>query len=375
MSLDASDSAVPQIAGTAAPRISWVPPAGGFAGLSMLNGLLRILTLGVYHFWGKTEVRQRIWSAVRIDGEPLEYRGTGGELFRGFLVVFFLILLPMGLASFGSSLFLPTTWQGVYQMAFWGMLFLLSGIGIHRARRSRLSRTRWRGIRGGLTGRSRSFAWTYLWTVLLVPLTLGWIVPWREVRLHRALFNETYFGDNSFTFTGVAGPLYKRFWLVWLSSFLLAIIAMVAIFGIIGLGMQGAPSGANAPRAMPQLSGGKIAAIVAIVLGSLLAFAMIRAWYSAGMLNYFAAHTRLQGTGFTLKATAPSLVWLAASNFLIRVFSLGFLSAITEARSMRHMVDRLSCDGAIVWEKIAQNPDALLKRGEGLAEAFNVDAF
>ena len=124
MSLDASDSAVPQIAGTAAPRISWVPPAGGFAGLSMLNGLLRILTLGVYHFWGKTEVRQRIWSAVRIDGEPLEYRGTGGELFRGFLVVFFLILLPMGLASFGSSLFLPTTWQGVYQMAFWGMLFL-----------------------------------------------------------------------------------------------------------------------------------------------------------------------------------------------------------------------------------------------------------
>jgi len=68
MSLDASDSAVPQIAGTAAPRISWVPPAGGFAGLSMLNGLLRILTLGVYHFWGKTEVRQRIWSAVRIDG-------------------------------------------------------------------------------------------------------------------------------------------------------------------------------------------------------------------------------------------------------------------------------------------------------------------
>ena len=36
-------------------------------GGTLLNGLLRILTLGVYHFWGKTEVRQRIWSAVRID--------------------------------------------------------------------------------------------------------------------------------------------------------------------------------------------------------------------------------------------------------------------------------------------------------------------
>jgi uncharacterized membrane protein YjgN (DUF898 family) len=349
-----------------------VPPPGGFAGLSLLNGLLRILTLGVYHFWGKTEVRQRIWSAVRIDGEPLEYRGTGGELFRGFLIVFFLILLPMGLVGFASSLFLPATGHAIYQFAFTGVLFLLSGIGIHRARRYRLSRTRWRGIRGGLSGHSRSFAWTYLWTALLVPLTLGWILPWREVRLQKALFEETHFGDNAFTFTGVAGPLYKRFWLVWFSAFVLVIAAAVAIFAIIGVSMPG--SGGRTP-AMPHLGGAKIAAVVAIVLVALLIFAMIRAWYSSRMLNYFAAHTKLQGTGFILEATAPSLVWLAASNFLIRIFSLGLLSAITEARSMRYIVDRLSCDGAIAWNQIAQNPDALLKRGEGLAEAFNVDAF
>ena len=81
-------------------RIAWVHPPAGFLGLSLLNGLLRILTLGVYHFWGKTEVRQRIWSAVRVDGEPLEYRGTGSELFRGFLIVFFFILLPLALITF-----------------------------------------------------------------------------------------------------------------------------------------------------------------------------------------------------------------------------------------------------------------------------------
>src|SRR6185295_10262910 len=100
------------------PRISWVPPPGGFAGLSLLNGVLRILTLGVYHFWGKTEVRQRIWSAVRIDGEPLEYRGTGGELFRGFLIVFLLILLPLGLMGFVSSLFLQPAGHAIYTLVF-----------------------------------------------------------------------------------------------------------------------------------------------------------------------------------------------------------------------------------------------------------------
>src|SRR5436190_2117848 len=170
---------------------------------------------------------------------------------------------------------------GGYTLVFWGLVFLLSGIGIHRARRYRLSRTRWRGIRAGLSGRSRGFAWTYLWTMLLVPVTLGWILPWRAVRLQRALFNETSFGDNGFTFTGVAGPLYRRFWLVWISGLVLVIAASVAIGGIIGFDM---PRPGGGTPTINAIGGGKIAAVVAVVLGALLIYAMIRAWYSARML-------------------------------------------------------------------------------------------
>lgn len=368
----ASESAASPAPSGAVPRVSWVHPPKGFLGLSLINGALRILTLGVYHFWGKTEVRQRIWSAVRIDGEPLEYRGTGGELLRGFLIVFLVILLPMGLASFFVPLYVRGPGRGMYEASFWAFLFLLSGFGIHRARRYRLSRTRWRGVRGGLSGRSAPFAWTYLWTILLVPLTLGWIVPWRAVRLQKALFNDTRFGDQPFAFTGRAGPLYRRYWLVWLSAIVLFIAAGAAVAFIIGFYYQAGPS----PLRMPLSIGpDKIAAVVAVVLGALLVFAMIRAWYSSGMLNYFAAQTRFHGAGFTLRATVPSLVWLSASNFLLRVLSLGFLSPIAEARSMRYIVERLSVDGPIAWPQIGQNPDVLLKSGEGLAEAFNVDAF
>jgi len=356
----------------AGARISWVHPPRGFLGLSLLNGALRILTLGVYHFWGKTEVRQRIWSAIRIDGEPLEYRGTGAELFRGFLIVFFVILLPLGLASFLVPLYLRGAGRVGYESVFYLFLFLLSGFGIHRARRYRLSRTRWRGIRGGLSGSSAPFAWTYLWTMLLVPVTLGWIVPWRAVRLQKALFGDTRFGDQAFTFTGRAGPLYRRYWLVWLSAIVLFIGAGAAVAGIIGF--QYRATGFRVPTAR-AINGEMIAAIVAVVFGALLIFAMIRAWYSSGMLNYFAAQTRFHGAGFELQATVPSLVWLTASNFLLRILSLGFLSPIADARAMRYIVDRLSIDGPIAWPQIGQNPDVLLKSGEGLAEAFNVDAF
>ncbi len=370
-----ADSPASPMPPASVPRISWVHPPGGFLGLSLLNGLLRILTLGVYHFWGKTEVRQRIWSAVRIDGEPLEYRGTGGELLRGFLIVFLLILLPMGVASFAASLFLAANspWRGLYQFAFWGALLLLSGFGIHRARRYRLSRTRWRGIRGGLSGRSAPFAWTYLWTLLLVPLTLGWILPWRTVRLQRALFDDTRFGDKAFTFSGRAGPLYKRYWVVWLS----AIVLTTVVLGVIGaiVGLEVARAGSGGVPDLRGLSGAKGAAIAGLLFAALLVFVMIRAWYTTRVLNYLASETRFQGAAFGLTASVGSFVWLTASNYFIRVLSLGFLSPIAEARSTRYIVDRLSLSSAIAWPQIGQNPDVLLKSGEGLAEAFNVDAF
>lgn len=356
-------------------RITWAHPPGGFLGLSLLNGLLRILTLGAYHFWGKTEVRQRIWSAVRIDGEPLEYRGTGAELFRGFVIVFLVVLLPLALLALVPILLWGVSIFGnvLVQLGLGVAAVLLGGLGLYRARRYRLSRTRWRGIRGGLSGSSGSFAWTYFWTWVLIPFTLGWIVPWRAARLQRALFNETYFGDKGFTFTGRSGPLYARYWVVWLSAILLYIVAGLAIAAVLYAGYAQAPPPPGGPQ--PRLSAVHTAMVVLIILGALLVFAMIRAWYSSRMLNYFASETRYHGCSFRLNATVPSLVWLVASNFLLRTLSLGVLSPIAQARSMRYLVDRLSIEGDADWPAVAQNPDALMARGEGLAEAFDVDAF
>ena len=67
-----SASGTPAGGPTEALRVSWLHPLG-LIGLSVYNFFMRLLTLGIYHFWGKTEVRRRIWSAIRLNGEPLEY--------------------------------------------------------------------------------------------------------------------------------------------------------------------------------------------------------------------------------------------------------------------------------------------------------------
>jgi uncharacterized membrane protein YjgN (DUF898 family) len=353
------------------PRITWTHPQEGFLRLSLLNAALRVLTLGVYHFWGKTEVRQRIWAAVRIDGEPLEYRGTGRELFLGFLIVFGVVLVPLVVVGFA-----PLFWadaDDALQAGSFLLLFALGGLGIFRARRYRLSRTQWRGIRGGLTGSALRFAWLYFWTMLLIPLSLGWIIPWRATRLQHALFNGTHFGDKVFVFTGRSGPLYKRYWLVWTSAIFLFGAATGAIFAVWIGPHLGVPSRPDDPPPMP--TGRQAVAMIGIALVALVIFAMIRAWYGSRMLNYFASETTYQGCKFRLNTSVPSLMWLVATNYLMRLLSLGVLAPIAEARIMRYLVQRLSLEGSVDWGAIEQNPQALLARGEGLAEAFDVDAF
>jgi uncharacterized membrane protein YjgN (DUF898 family) len=55
-------------------------------GLAFRTGLPTVLTQGNYRFWGKTRIRQYIWSSARVGEDTLEFTGTGPEKFLGFLV-------------------------------------------------------------------------------------------------------------------------------------------------------------------------------------------------------------------------------------------------------------------------------------------------
>jgi uncharacterized membrane protein YjgN (DUF898 family) len=349
--------------------LTWKQPSG-LIGLSLINFVLRVLTLGVYHFWGKTEVRRRIWSAMRLNGEPLEYTGTGKELFIGFLVVFFAIFLPVTLIAlavmytFGPQSGAVATFQILAYVAF----FFLIGFGIHRALRYRLSRTRWRGIRGGLEGSSLRYAWTYFWTALLIPFTLGWIMPWRSTKLQAAICNDMRFGNRPFRFTARSGPLYGRFAIAWIGSLVVFGVA-TAIVVAAGLAMRPPPGVKAQPD--PALVG----LMVAVLIAAYIIFGVIIAWYQAATINHFAAHTGYEGATFKGNATAGSLIWLAISNLLIVILTLGLLAPVAQVRAARYMVNRLSISGAVPLAEIEQRANDPMRRGEGLAQVFDVDAF
>lgn len=407
--------------------ISWLGPIGMF-GLSVYNFILRILTLGIHHFWGKTEVRRRIWSSVRINGEPLEYTGTGKELFLGFLIVFALILLPVSLGTFAAIYYFgpELTAMKVFQIVLYVSFVFLTGIAIYRAQRYRLNRTRWRGIRAGLHGNSLGYGWTYFWTLLLIPLTAGWISPWRSTRLQKIVTDDMRFGDRPFHFSGRSAPLYKSFAVFWVLTALLAL----ATFGVIGSAVSDfvvLAEGDGPPRLPPD----KIMRIVGLVYGGLfvagLIYMVLSAWYRAAMMRHFARHTHLNELTFLSTVKARGLLWISVTNYLmlfvgglvatlaiigigmvvlaglassgidplgmttaahpaqviqkasgaitlIFVLSLGMLLPIAQSRSTGYLIRNLAFDGEIDLGSIAAGAEQDIKRGEGLAQAFDIDA-
>jgi len=404
--------------GHEALALSWRHPKALF-NLSVTTFILRIMTLGIYYFWAKTEVRKRLWSSIRINDEPLTYTGRGLELFLGFIIVFLVVLLPASLGLFGLMfIFGPES-----QAANFGLLvlyvaiFFLYGIAIYRAIRYRLARTRWRGIRGSLEGSPVSYATTYFWTLLLVPMTLGWIVPWRTTKLQGILVNNMRFGDRPLGFNALSGPLYGPFAALWFGT----LVLYLGIIGILGATFANKSGLVKMPNGFYMPTTTSIAIIVVSIFVALFLFAAIGAWYRARTINHFTNHTHFEAATFRANLTTGGLIWLGFTNFLIllsgAILVAGLVSAvalpfvgldfadvmamqsraakqvvpglaifitvvafslfapIVQARTLRYTVQHMALDGTAPLSEIEQVAGADVRYGEGLAEAFDVDAF
>src|SRR4051794_28717559 len=55
--------------------------------LTLKNIVLRLLTLGIYSAWAKTEKRKYYWQNIEVGGNRLFYTGTGMEIFKGYLKI------------------------------------------------------------------------------------------------------------------------------------------------------------------------------------------------------------------------------------------------------------------------------------------------
>lgn len=348
----------------------------GLLKLTVVNLLLSIITLGFYRFWAKTNVRKHIWSSVHINGEPLEYTGTGMELFKGFLMVFFCLILPYILAVAAATFVqgpespIAVALQGAFFLA----IYVLWGFAIYKARKFQLSRTNWRGIRGTLVGNAMTYSLLYFGSILAKSMSMGWATPVMNTVLAEQITNDMRFGDAAFKFKGRAGPLYPTYALCWILT-LVAIVAVITIFVVsstLSSELKSIFSPDAAPETITEIASYLALAGIVLFLVFMLVIPMLWAIYTAKEMRTFATYTRFDGVPFTLNATWGSVIRLTIINLLLIVFTLGIAWPFVQQRIVKFFVDRMKLEGLVDVDRIRQSSAAMPTRGEGLADAFDI---
>jgi uncharacterized membrane protein YjgN (DUF898 family) len=341
-------------------------------GLALKIFLFSIVTLTLYRFWGRTEVRRYLWSHIDVNGEPIEYTGTGRELFLGFLVVVFLIILPLVLAGYAIELFLER--GSPNQIAAFGglqaVLFLLYVAGIYQAWRYRLSRTVWRGVRMALGGSALAFSVRIMLLNVANIALLGWLTPVVDIAFLRMIARNAWYGDRRLDFIAKARRLYGPF----ATSYALGLLLLALLTFVMGLVMPALKvdtQGANGPPD-PQAIAALLPIAAVAVLSGLILLLIASVFYRARRLQIAGSGFRLGELSFRLETGFWSYLRLTLGNLLIVLLTLGFGIPIAELRTFRYIFRRIEIDGTLDFAAIGPSAGPRPRIGEGLAEAFGL---
>ena len=385
------------------------------------GAILLAATLGIYRFWLATDVRRFLWSNTEIAGETLEYTGTAVELLLGFLVAI-VILIPVYTAVFVAALDLGTVGKVSGLIAFGG-LAILGQYALYRARRYRLTRTIYRGLRFHLEGSAWSFAFRAIIWWGITALSLGLAYPFQLASLERYKMRHTFYGNLGGSFDGSGFALFLRgipLWLLVFAPLALAVrgfsmsVDWIALADALAQGgddvmsrIEGGNPGLGAAIAFAILMVG-----ASIVLATLLypAFqAMIVRWWSSGLrFGNFAMRSRLRiaqvygayipfvgyALAFSVVVGVVGVIGIAvigslesataeiiATIFLVVGYVAAALGYSTIYRATVQLslwqlgMEALEMSGLTTLEKVNATGQPSSAVGEGLADALNIGGY
>jgi uncharacterized membrane protein YjgN (DUF898 family) len=407
----------------APPPVRFTGSTESYVWLLIRGYALLGVTLGIYRFWLNTDVRRFLWSKTEVVNEPLEYTGTAVELLIGFLIGL-AILIPLYVVFFVGALSMGTAGQfaSVLSVPF---LALFGQYAVYRARRYRLTRTIYRGVRFHQDGSAVRYAFCAMFWWVMIVLTLGLAYPFMQAQLERYKMRHTYYGNLQGAFVGSGFRLFLRGLIMWLlvfGPFALALVAAIiaidwtAFFAIIEVS-----DGEEAFRQLARVRGTKEAAIfggVGITFSVLFAFflypvfqAMVMRWWISGLRlgeltftsklrtgRIYGAYARFIGISMLYvtaigivvgivavlitiigKASGASTAFQivgAVASIGIYVFAMLGYSVIYRATVQltmwRHSVQSMELENLGVLDTVKAEGGPSSAIGEGLADALNV---
>jgi uncharacterized membrane protein YjgN (DUF898 family) len=298
--------------------------AGGtLFGIYVVNVLLTIATLGWYRFWGKVKVRRFMLSQTGFEGDRFAYHGTGKELLLGFFKAAMFVGLPITLLGIAAELSHDKMIHGVTRFFTSSLVFFFIPIAMVGARRYRLSRTSWRGIRFSFRGRASAFTKIFVRGSLLSMLTLSLYYPFFQARQQHFMVSHSHFGRRPFRFDGRGRDLF--------GAYVLTVLLFLPTLGLYTF------------------------------------------WFQAKKTRYFWEHTYFETARFRCTVTGRQLMNLTIGNLVWLVVTLGLAWPWVLVRNARFAFAYLNIDGSLDLAGIVQEPQLATATGDALSSLLGAD--
>lgn len=334
--------------------------------LWIVNLLLSILTLGLYSFWGRTKMRQLLWSRTSLLGDDFEYHGRGIELFVGFLVASVLFFGSTQGLNFFALTVENAIVAGVLQILPILIVLILFPTAFWTQRRYILTRTSWRGVRGDQPTGWWGFVWRAIGGYFLTIVSLGLAFPFVATKAMTYLNKNSRFGDTYFTSDMRAGPIFKGY-AVLLVSYLL----MVAAFGwTIYSTIQDVRSGILSEEEI-QARFETIAYVFFGVYAALLIIGpVIYSFFQLQWWRQFFGTLSLAGATISVNASLRSVIIYLVKVFLVMLITLGLGRAFVMRMKIQFLSTHLQFHNIQQVENLAAEAVTELRTGEGMADAL-----
>lgn len=321
--------------------------------IAVTNLLLTVVTLGIYRFWAKARERRYLWSRTRLIDDHLEWTGTGGEMFVGFLMAMGVLIGCMAVI-FGGAALLGDWFLFVGMIAFYVFLLWAIGFAQFRALRYRLSRSWWRGIRGGSDDNGVGYGWTALGNNFVAGLTLGILTPRAIVENWNDRVRKMSFGPHMLDSDVDTEGLQWR----WMMLYLVYI-------GFFALAAAMAPDAEAEPSALTLIP------VVFLVAGLTLVMTSFWALFFRKAASTFGMGELSAGFGVS------TVDWLKFYAKLIglTIITLGFGAMLWGFWRWEFVMDRLALYGTVNLDTMTQSTTEAPKDAEGFANAFDIGAF
>jgi uncharacterized membrane protein YjgN (DUF898 family) len=311
----------------------------------IVNLLLTLVTLGIYSAWAKVRRLRYFYGSTSLDGSHFEYRGRPVAILKGRLIVLavYLLFLVVAYRVPGAQLLLlPIIVLGLPWV-------------IVRARRFQARMSSWRGISFDFTGTWKGAFAAHMGWMLLASLTAGVLWPmalWKQAQFQ---INHTCFGATPLRHQRRVGEFY-RFCLAALGLMVLLVIAAVVILFLVGfilVAIKG-PDAALASLAVqanlqagqrPTTPGEWIQLLFSVqILMTVLMYGLIAviggAFMRSRLQNNTIGNTKLGEHVLFSRLRARDLIWLQVTNLLAMVCTLGLYFPWARVRVLRYQFSR-----------------------------------